>query len=206
MNANALSASAVGAEPVGTLGRDGYRILDSWAAVASAKQWAEAVTGMFETTHTEVARNLHLSQPWAEELVRSPDLLDAVEVLIGPDIAIENTFLVVKWPGSNFEVPLHQDGINDRLRLDPLQSVAAWLALTDTRADSGCVEVVPGSHLRGYLDYGPEQDQGAARSEHESTANSSASPSKSTPEPDFSWIRDFSIPPSRIANRPFESD
>jgi hypothetical protein len=34
-------------------------------------------------------------------------------------VAVENTFLSIKRPGDQFTVPAHQDGINDRIQLDP---------------------------------------------------------------------------------------
>jgi ectoine hydroxylase-related dioxygenase (phytanoyl-CoA dioxygenase family) len=50
-------------------------------------------------------------------------------------------------------VPAHQDGINDRIMLDPALAVAAWLAITDATATNGCLQVIPGSHRDGYLPY-----------------------------------------------------
>ncbi|MFD4143071.1 phytanoyl-CoA dioxygenase family protein [Streptomyces sp. NPDC058572] len=100
---------------------------------------------------------------WAASVVRSPLLLDAVQAAIGPDVAVENTFLVMKWPGREFEVPWHQDGIDARIELDPLRSVAAWLALTDASEETGCLHVIPGSQRAGYLPFGPEADAGQSR-------------------------------------------
>ncbi|MBD0742947.1 phytanoyl-CoA dioxygenase family protein [Streptomyces sp. CBMA152] len=78
-------------------------------------------------------------------------------------MAVENMFAVLKWPGHDFVVPWHQDGINDRIELDPKRSVVAWLALTDATEETGCLRIVPGSHRAGYLPYQPEQDSGASR-------------------------------------------
>jgi hypothetical protein len=87
--------------------------------------------------------------------VCSAALLGAVHAVIGPDVAVENTFLVVKWPGSDFEIPWHQDGIDRRIELDPDRSVSAWLAVTDATVSTGCLEVIHGSQRLGYLPYGP---------------------------------------------------
>jgi ectoine hydroxylase-related dioxygenase (phytanoyl-CoA dioxygenase family) len=60
-------------------------------------------------------------------------------------------------------VPWHQDGVNDRVELDPARSVTVWAALTDATVDSGALEVVPGSWQAGYLPYrredGPDRDR-----------------------------------------------
>jgi ectoine hydroxylase-related dioxygenase (phytanoyl-CoA dioxygenase family) len=85
-----------------------------------------------------------------------------VSRLLGPDIAVENTFLMAKWPGENFIVPLHQDGISDDIELDPARSVAVWLAITDAPLTSGCVEVLSGSHAFGYLPFEREQPDAPA--------------------------------------------
>jgi ectoine hydroxylase-related dioxygenase (phytanoyl-CoA dioxygenase family) len=92
--------------------------------------------------------------------VCSRDLLAWVTGALGQHVAVENSFLIVKAPGSDFEVPWHQDGINDDIELDPNRSLAVWLALSDATAANGAVEVLPGSHSRGYLPYA-RQDAGA---------------------------------------------
>jgi ectoine hydroxylase-related dioxygenase (phytanoyl-CoA dioxygenase family) len=66
---------------------------------------------------------------------------------------VENSFLITKHPGTIFAVPVHQDGINDRIVLNPARSVAAWLAITDATTRNGCLQVIPGSHRGGYLPY-----------------------------------------------------
>ncbi|MFF9013430.1 phytanoyl-CoA dioxygenase family protein [Streptomyces sp. NPDC014870] len=148
---------------VGPLGPHGIRRVRGWATPAAATARAAHLTARYRADRTEVVRNPHLTAEWARHAVRSPVLLNAVRRAIGPDIAVENTFLVIKWPGHPFEVPWHQDGINDRIMLDPRRSVAAWLALTNADETSGCLRVIPGSQQHGYRQYGTEPDAGAAR-------------------------------------------
>ncbi|MFG2943499.1 phytanoyl-CoA dioxygenase family protein [Streptomyces sp. NPDC048282] len=111
----------------------------------------------------EVVRNPHLGEEWAQAIVQTPRLVKAVQDLIGPELAVENTFLVIKWPKRDFEVPWHQDGINDQLELDPLRAVAAWVALTDAAPTTGCLHVVPGSQRAGYRPYEQEAATSSAR-------------------------------------------
>ncbi|MFD7409893.1 phytanoyl-CoA dioxygenase family protein [Streptomyces sp. NPDC059866] len=147
----------------GLLGPDGYKVLSQWTNPAQAKARATELVVAHRSELREVVANPHLTQEWAQTLVRSARLVAAVQELIGPDVAVENTFLVIKWPGQSFEVPWHQDGINDRLDLDPDRSVAAWVALTDAESDAGCLHVLPGSQRAGYLPYKAEAATGAAR-------------------------------------------
>ncbi|MGW8355204.1 phytanoyl-CoA dioxygenase family protein [Streptomyces wedmorensis] len=148
---------------LGPLGPDGVRKVRGWATRAAATARSTHLTAAYRADGTEVVRNPHLTAEWARHAVRSPALLSAVRRALGPDIAVENTFLVIKWPGRPFEVPWHQDGINDRIVLDPRRSVAAWLALTDADETTGCLRVFPGSQRRGYLPYDAEPDARAAR-------------------------------------------
>lgn len=91
----------------------------------------------------------HLHQLWADEIVHRPEILDAVESLIGPDILLLHFTVWVKDPGSPAFVSWHQDGTY--FGLHPHEHVTAWVALSDSTRDSGCVEVVPGSHTAGQM-------------------------------------------------------
>lgn len=145
------------------LGLRGVRTAVDWAHPGRARARAMALAAEYRVHRTEVVRNPHLEHEWAATAVSSPLLLDAVRAVVGHEVAVENSFLVMKWPGSEFEVPWHQDGIDARIELDPGRSVAAWLALTDATTATGCLDVIVGSHRRGYLPFGPEVETGRPR-------------------------------------------
>ena len=130
--------------------RCGYLAPVTWCghdeAAALARQLGRPGPG-------NVTANPHLRQDWARRAVTCGPLISAVAALIGADIAVENTFLMIKRPGDRFTVPAHQDGINDRIQLDPARSVAVWLAISEASLVNGCLEIVPGSHQGGYLPY-----------------------------------------------------
>src|SRR5258707_8189548 len=91
----------------------------------------------------------HLLFPWVDEIVHSPQVLDAVEDLIGPDIRL---FHLTVWPkdaGSGAYVSWHQDATY--FALEPAGQVTALVALTDAPVESGCMEVVPGTHKLAQL-------------------------------------------------------
>jgi hypothetical protein len=89
----------------------------------------------------------HLIFTWVDEIARSQRLLDAVEDLIGEDILIYTLTLWIKGPRSGAFVDWHQDA--SYFGLEPKEQVTAWVALTKSSAESGCVRVIPGSHLGG---------------------------------------------------------
>ena len=98
----------------------------------------------------------HLLFPWVDEIVHAPQVLDAVEDLIGPDIRL---FHLTAWPkdaGSGTYVSWHQDATY--FALEPICHVTAWVALTDASIEAGCMEVVPGSHKLGQLRHADMQD------------------------------------------------
>ena len=91
----------------------------------------------------------HLLFTWAERLVRHPRVLDAVEDVIGPDILCWTTNFFIKEPGSPGFVSWHQDAAY--WGLEPEQVVTAWVALTPSNLESGCMKVVPGTHLASHM-------------------------------------------------------
>lgn len=86
---------------------------------------------------------------WAADLVRHPVILDAVEDLIGPDILVFHTTMWWKKAGSSNRVPWHQDGTY--FGLAPFEHVTAWVALSHSNLDTGCVRIVPRTHKAGQL-------------------------------------------------------
>jgi non-haem Fe2+, alpha-ketoglutarate-dependent halogenase len=89
----------------------------------------------------------HLLFTWMDELVRHPNVLDAVESIIGPDILIYHLTSWLKEPNEPSHVSWHQDGTY--FGLEPFEQVTAWIALTDATPDMGCVKIIPGSHALG---------------------------------------------------------
>jgi ectoine hydroxylase-related dioxygenase (phytanoyl-CoA dioxygenase family) len=91
----------------------------------------------------------YLLFPWAAELVRHANILDLMGAVIGPDILVFHTTVWLKPPRSENYVPWHQDATY--FGLAPFKHITAWVALTPSRPESGCVRVIPGSHHKGQL-------------------------------------------------------
>ncbi len=93
---------------------------------------------------------------WAASLVREPAILDAVEALIGPDILVFHTTMWWKTRGSASRVPWHQDGTY--FGLSPHRHVTAWVALSPSNPQTGCVRVISGSHRAGQMPHVDHRD------------------------------------------------
>lgn len=85
----------------------------------------------------------HLLFPWADALVRHPAVLDAVESVIGPDILCWGSQFFSKEAGDAGYVSWHQDGTYWGLSSPDV--VTAWVALTPSVVENGCMRVVPGT-------------------------------------------------------------
>ncbi len=95
--------------------------------------------------HTPMdAPHPHLYFPWAYELVCHPKVLDTVEDVIGPDVAVLGMTLFCKPPYSSGHVAWHQDGY--RWGTETTKAVSVWLALTESTVENGCMHVQLGTH------------------------------------------------------------
>ncbi len=94
----------------------------------------------------------HVVFPFANEIVRHPRVLDAVESVIGPDILVWGGTFFFKPPHSGGFVSWHQDMTYWGLS-DPAALVSVWIALADVDQENGCMRFIPGSHQGGLLDH-----------------------------------------------------
>ena len=92
---------------------------------------------------------VHMVFTWADRLIREPALLDVVEALIGPNLLVWNTAVMMKKPGQPGFVTWHQDALY--WANDPAHVVTAWVALTESDAGNGCLRMFRGSHRRGVI-------------------------------------------------------
>lgn len=95
--------------------------------------------------------NLHLFFPWAYRLATHQKLLDVVETILGADLVIDGTLVFYKPPHDAGYASWHQDSVYSGWHLTP--SVSAWIALTKSERENGCMRAVPGTHKLGLLDH-----------------------------------------------------
>lgn len=91
----------------------------------------------------------HLLFEWADSIVNHPQVLDAVEDLIGPNILAYHATLHGKEPGTNAFVLWHQD--DWYFKLAPEEHVTAWVALSEASELAGCMRMIPGSQQNGLI-------------------------------------------------------
>ena len=111
----------------------------------------------------------YLLFPWAAELVRHAGILDCVQDLIGPDIMVFHTTVWLKEPRSETFVPWHQDATY--FGLAPFEHVTAWVALTDSTPENGCVQIIPASHNTGQRPHFDQPDPRAMLSRGQTLAD-----------------------------------
>ncbi|WP_291299037.1 phytanoyl-CoA dioxygenase family protein [Elioraea sp.] len=99
------------------------------------------VGGRLEGRHNQKPNLLF---PWLDRLIRHPRILDAVESVIGPDILCWGAQFFMKRAGDPGFVSWHQDGTY--WGLSSADVVTAWVALTPSTPESGCMRVVAGTH------------------------------------------------------------
>jgi len=88
----------------------------------------------------------HLLFTWLDALVRDARILDPVESLLGPDLLCWGAQFFAKPAGDAAYVSWHQDATYWGLSSPDV--VTAWVALTPSTRESGCMQVVPGTHRR----------------------------------------------------------
>ena len=89
--------------------------------------------------------NAHLISPKLDAIVHNSKILDAVESIIGKNILVCSTTLFIKNPKQEGFVSYHQDA--KYIGLEPHNWVTAWIAITDSNNENGCMRMWPKSHI-----------------------------------------------------------
>ncbi len=101
------------------------------------KKWPNELEGL--------GRNyVHLISPIFDKVVHNSKILDAVESIIGKNILVAGTTLFIKDPDKKGFVSFHQDA--KYIGFEPHNWVTAWLAITDSNEENGCMRMWPGTH------------------------------------------------------------
>ncbi len=89
--------------------------------------------------------NVHLISPKLDAIVHNSKILDTIESIIGKNILVCGTTLFIKNPKEEGFVSYHQDA--KYIGLEPHNWVTAWVAITDSYEENGCMKMWPKSHL-----------------------------------------------------------
>ena len=91
----------------------------------------------------------------------SDPVLDLVEPIIGPNIALFSSHFICKPKGDGKRVPWHEDSAYWKTMLSPMEVVTVWLAIDPSTPANGCMYVIPRTHegpRKGFSDYDPVED------------------------------------------------
>ncbi len=98
-----------------------------------------------------------LVSPTLNRILRCDAMLDIVESLIGPDISLYHSKLLLKAARDGTAVPWHQDyayWVREDNR--PLM-MNCQLAIDPATKENGCIQFIPGSHKGGLLEHERKQ-------------------------------------------------
>jgi Phytanoyl-CoA dioxygenase (PhyH) len=115
----------------------------------------------FETQLSELAEGVrpetmdvpHFTDPALFEWIFADEVLDIVESLIGPDIALWSSHFISKPKGDGKRVPWHEDSAYWKGQLEPMEVVTLWLAIDPSNETNGGMRVVPRTHDNGFSEY-----------------------------------------------------
>lgn len=96
----------------------------------------------------------HFRDPRLLDILLSDPVLDLVEPLLGPDIALWSSHFISKDPFTGRATPWHEDSAYWQGRLDDFSHiVTVWLAIDPSTKENGCMRVIPGTHTGGFSEY-----------------------------------------------------
>ena len=114
------------------------------------KKWPNALEG--------IGRNyVHLISPVFNKVCLNNKILDAVESIIGKNILICGTTLFIKNSNEKGFVSFHQDA--KYIGLEPHNWVTAWIAVTDSNEENGCMRMWSGSHKENLKNHKQKFDE-----------------------------------------------
>ena len=132
----------------------------------------EGLKNYFETILAELPADVrpeamdvpHFMHPKLCEWAFDDAVLDIVEAITGPDIALYSSHFICKPKGNGKRVPWHEDSAYWKGRITPMEICTVWLAIDPSTRVNGCMKVIPRTHVegqKGFSDYDavdPEQN------------------------------------------------
>ena len=120
------------------------RVISEAEALSIKSQLEEVEEKFPEEINAESRNNLHLSFEFLDALAHNPIIVDAMEDLIGPDIALWATVMFIKEPSSKHYVSWHQDATY--MGMNSTDFPTPWIALSPSNLETGCMTMISGSH------------------------------------------------------------
>ena len=95
--------------------------------------------------HQTVLIETHTVLNWVYRITSHPQILDAVESVLGPNLLVWSSGWIPKLPGDKKFVSWHQDATY--WGLHPPHALTAWIAFTESVPENGCMRVIPDSNV-----------------------------------------------------------
>jgi hypothetical protein len=95
----------------------------------------------------------HFMHPRLLEWALDDAVLDIVEPITGPDIALYSSHFICKPRGNGKRVPWHEDSAYWKGRMEPMEVCTVWLAIDPSTRLNGCMKVIPRTHVEGAKGY-----------------------------------------------------
>ena len=120
------------------------RVISENEALLIKNQLEQVEADFPDEINAESRNNLHLSFKFLDMLAHNTIIIDAMEDLIGPDIALWASVMFIKEPSSKQYVSWHQDATY--MGLDSIDFPTPWIALSPSNRATGCMTMISGSH------------------------------------------------------------
>lgn len=152
--------SRLGESELATYHREGFLIVDrdifAPEKFARLKQHFEDELARLDAKARPEAMDVpHFTDPALFEWLFADEVLDLVEPIIGPDIALWSSHFICKPRGDGRRVPWHEDSAYWKGQLEPMEVVTVWLAIDPSTEANGGMRVVPRTHDNGFSEYEP---------------------------------------------------
>jgi len=89
--------------------------------------------------------------PGLNTVLRSDEVLDVVESILGPDLSLFHSKLLMKAAQDGTITPWHQDYAYWKQANNRPAYVNAMMAIDPATQENGCIQFVPGSHKQGLI-------------------------------------------------------
>ena len=133
--------------------KNGYAIVKNVISADLANQVVEHVKWLKRRNPNVRPESFHhhmlINDPFIHYIVENNKLLDIVESIIGPNIALYGAHYIAKKPIDGMPVGWHQDG--SYWPLKPMNVVSVWLAGNHSKKNNGCMQLIPGTQDKHLL-------------------------------------------------------
>lgn len=94
-----------------------------------------------------------LVSPTLDTLLRSDNVLDVLEAMMGPNISLYHSKLLPKAGGDGTAIPWHQDYAYWKNDNNKPVMINCQMAINEANLENGCIQFVPGSHNWGLQEH-----------------------------------------------------